>query len=54
MPKYIYRFGKCEGCGEFKPLENGLCNECNAKDFNGLQDFLKNIFRKVDNDIKRD
>jgi hypothetical protein len=51
MNKYIYKFGKCEQCGEFKPLENGLCNECNAKD---VPDFIKDLFKGKNDDTKRD
>jgi hypothetical protein len=53
MPKYIYRFGKCEECGEFKALENNVCGKCHANN-NKLPDFLKDLFKGKNNDTKRD
>jgi hypothetical protein len=45
MNNDIYTFGKCEECGEDKPLKNDLCNNCNNKNF---PDILKDLFRKKD------
>jgi len=53
MSKYIYKFGKCEQCGEYKALENNVCDKCHENN-DKLPDFLTDIFRKVNNDIKRD